>query len=135
MSPFPPPQTFAEGMRLLFAIAALVAGVAFGLGTVALIAVLVWGGWPASLYAKIIGILGVVAIGSLVLIAITQVGILLGGPVGRFSAKVGKQGAELSAEDHDTPPAPPSVVAAAAQGAAAGAVAAATPPPMPDPKP
>lgn len=115
---FPPPSTFAEGMRLLFAIAALVAGVAFGLGAVAIVAVLVWGGWPAVLYAKIVGILGVVAIGSLVLIAITQIGILLGGPVGRFSAKAGKQGVELSAEDHD---ALPPIVEAAAKGAAAGA--------------
>lgn len=117
MTPFPPPATFAEGMRLLFALAALIAGVAFGIGCVALVAVLVWGGWPTVLYGKIVGILGIIAIGSLVLIGITQIGILLGGPVGRFSAKAGKSGVELSAEDHDTVP----VVEAAARGAAAGA--------------
>ena len=85
-------------MRLLFAIAALIGAVAFGIGLVALVAVLVWGGWPVALYGKIIGILGIVAIGGLVLVAISQVGILLGGPVGRFKASASKDGASIEAE-------------------------------------
>lgn len=122
MQKLPPPDTFAEGMRLLFAIAALVAGVAFGVGTVALVAILVWGGWPVALYPKIIGIIGVIAIGGLVLIGITQIGILLGGPVGRFKAAVSREGATL---EGDSNAAPTAAIAAAASGAAAGAVAAA----------
>ena len=94
----PPPATFAEGMRLLFAIAALLGAVAFGIGMVALVAVLVWGGWPAALYGKIIGILGIVAIGGLVLIGVSQIGILLGGPVGRLKTGVGKDGVTVEAE-------------------------------------
>lgn len=132
MTPLPPPTTFAEGMRLLFAIAALIGAVAFGIGLVALVAVLVWGGWPPALYGKIIGILGIVAIGGLVLIGISQVGILLGGPVGRFKASVDKAGASIEGSAPGEPMVPVSVVAAAASGAATGAVAAAQ---QPDPKP
>ena len=98
----PPPTTFAEGMRLLFAIAALVAGVSFGLGAVAVVAILVWGGWPSEHFAKIIEILGIVAIGAIVLVGITQVGILLGGPVGRFKGGVSlKDGVHIDAADHE----------------------------------
>lgn len=84
----------------MFAIAALIGAVAFGLGMIALVAVLVWGGWPEALYGKIIGILGVVAIGGLILIGISQVGILLGGPVGRFKGGVGREGVTFEAEDN-----------------------------------
>jgi hypothetical protein len=124
-----PPQTFAEGMRLLFAIAALAAGFGFGLGAVAIVAVLVWGGWPPALYEKIIGILGIVAIGALVLVGLTQIGILLGGPVGRFKGSVSKTGLDFEASDSDAPIAP-ATVAAAAQGAASGAVSAAAAAPV-----
>jgi hypothetical protein len=117
MSRLPPPTTFAEGMRLLFAIAALVAGIAFGVGLTVLVALLVWGGWPATLYPKILDILGYVAIGALALIGITQVGILLGGPVGRFKAAVGKEGATVEGDSASA------TIAAVAQGAAAGAAA------------
>jgi hypothetical protein len=104
MSRLPPPTTFSEGMRLLFAIAALIAGIAFGLGAIATVAVLVWGGWPVDLYGKIVGILGTVAIGALVLIGITQIGMLLGGPVGRFKGGVSlKDGVTFDAADNDAP--------------------------------
>lgn len=105
MFSLPPPSTFAEGMRLLFALAAIVFGVAVGLGLVALTSVLIWGGWPASLFPKIISIIGWIAIGALSLLAITQIGILLGGPVGRFKGGVGKDGVQLeaSADDEQTP--------------------------------
>lgn len=119
MRNLPPPTSFAEGMRLLFAIAALVAGIAFGIGTVALVTILVWGNWPVTLYPKIVGLVGIIAIGGLVLIGITQVGILLGGPVGRFKAAVSREGATIEGDSGSA------AIAAAAQGAAAGAVAAA----------
>lgn len=125
----PPPTTFSEGMRLRFAVAALIAGVSFGLGLVALVVVFVWGGWPPSLYGQIIGILGWVAIGAIMLIGITQIGILLGGPVGRFKVAVDKSGASAEASAPDT-----SSIAAAAAGAAAGATSAASAP-KGEPKP
>lgn len=98
----PPPTTFAEGMRLLFALAAMLAGLAFGLGATATVIVLVWGGWPATLYPRIISILGWTLIGALLLIAITQIGILLGGPVGRFRGQASlKGGVDLEASGND----------------------------------
>lgn len=101
----PPPTTFAEGMRLLFALAAIVAGVAFGLGAIATVVVLVWGGWPSVLYPKIVSILGWTLIGALLLIAITQIGILLGGPVGRFKGSASlKGGLDVDASGTDTLP-------------------------------
>jgi hypothetical protein len=90
---------------------------------VALVCVLVWGGWPPALYGKIISILGIVAIGGLVLVGISQVGILLGGPVGRFKAAVDKSGASVEGSGVGEPL--PPIIAGAAAGAAAGASAAA----------
>lgn len=119
----PPPTTFSEGMRLLFAVAVLIAGVAFGIGAIAIVAVLVWGGWGSNHYGQIISIIGWVAIGALALIGITQIGILLGGPVGRFKVAVDKTGASAEASSPDA-----SNIAAAAAGAAAGATVAASAP-------
>ena len=58
MNKLPPPTTFSEGMRFIFSLAAIAFAIACGLGLVALVAVLVWGGWPATLYPKILTILG-----------------------------------------------------------------------------
>lgn len=133
LSGLPPPTTFAEGMRLLFALAALVAGISFGIGAIALVSVLVWGGWPPALYGQIVSILGIVAIGALALIGITQIGILLGGPVGRFKVSVDKTGVSGEASGTGEPMVPASAVAAAASGAATGAVVASQPPAEPKP--
>ena len=137
MNKLPPPTTFSEGMRFIFSIAAIAFAVCCGLGLVALVAVFVWGGWPPSLYEKIIGILGWIAIGALLLLGITQIGQLVGGPVGRFKGGVSKAGLDFEASNSDAPIAA-STVAAAAAGAAAGATTAAaqaTPPSPPDPLP
>jgi len=101
MQKLPPPTNFTEGLRLVFSLAAMLAGLAFGLGLIALVIVLVWGGWPENLFGQIIEILGAVAIGSVILIGITQVGMLLGGPVGRIKGSAGKGGVTLEAENNE----------------------------------
>ena len=63
---------------------------------------------PGATNSWFIEILGVVSIGALVLIGITQVGILLGGPVGRFKGKVGKDGIDLDKLYFSQTPEPPS---------------------------
>jgi len=97
----PPPTTFSEGLRLLFAVAAIGFGVAVGLGMVVLVSVLVWGGWPAEYYGQILSILGWIAVGALGLLTVTQVGQLLGGPVGRFKGGISlKDGVNFDAADN-----------------------------------
>jgi hypothetical protein len=78
------------------------AGVCFSLAAIAAAIVIVWGDWPAEL-AKIRlfiigGALGAASVGS---IAVT-IALAVGGPVGRFSVKAGRDGAELAAESDKT---------------------------------
>lgn len=94
----PPPTTFAEGLRLLFAYAAIACGVAIGCAAVGLAAVFIWGGWPPALYGRIVEILGTALIGAIGLLGVCLVGMLLGGPVGRLKGSVSRDGASIEAE-------------------------------------
>lgn len=95
---FPPPGNFAEGQRQLYGWLMAAAGVCFSLAAIAAAVVIVWGDWPADLarlrLLLIGGALGGATIGS---IAVT-IALAVGGPVGRFSVKASKEGAELSAD-------------------------------------
>lgn len=96
----PPPNTFAEGQRKLFGILMAVAGVCYGLAALAASAVIVWGDWPAELARlRLMLVGGALAGATLGSIAVT-LGLAVGGPVGRFAVKAGKEGAEVSAEEH-----------------------------------
>lgn len=135
MPDLPPPTTFAEGQRQLFGILVALAGMFCGGVSLAMIAILMWGNWPASEYHTIVGIFGWALGGFVGAMTIVIIGLLVGGPVGRFKGGVSKTGLDFEASSSDSPIAP-STVAAAAQGAAAGAVAAAggaTTDPMPRP--
>ena len=44
MRPLPPPQTFAEGQRLVYGRLAAAAGMFCGLSAVAMVSLLMWGG-------------------------------------------------------------------------------------------
>lgn len=105
MMKLPPPATFAEGMRWLFSLCAIIAGICIGVGLIGLVSILVWGGWPAERFEQIITILGWVAIGGLGLMAAVLIGMLVGGPVGRFKGSAGKDGVSLeaSAGEHPVP--------------------------------
>lgn len=94
----PPPQTFAEGQRLIYGWLMAAAGVCFSLAAIAAGIVIVWGDWPAELarlrLLLIGGALGGATIGS---IAVT-IALAVGGPVGRFAVRGGKDGASFEAE-------------------------------------
>ena len=95
----PPPTTFAEGQRLVYGYLVAAAGMFCGATAVGVIAILVWGGWPATLYGQIITILGCALGGFITAMAAVIVGLLVGGPVGKFKGAVSKDGVSLEAED------------------------------------
>lgn len=135
MKNLPPPTTFAEGQRLVFGILVALAGMFCGGMAMAMIALLMWGGWPPSEYHTIIVIFGWSLGGFIAAMSVVIIGLLVGGPVGRFKGSASKAGFDFEASRSDAP-IPPQTVAAAAQGAAAGAVAgAAAPSTDPLPKP
>ena len=100
MKLLPSATTFSEGLRLVFSVCALLAGVAIGIGLIGLASILVWGGWPEARYQQIIEILGWMAIGGMAMMSVLLIGMLLGGPAGRFKAGAGKTGVSIEAEGH-----------------------------------
>ena len=96
--PLPPPTTFAEGQRQLFGILMAAAGVFCGAVAVGLIAILVWGGWPETLYGQILTILGVTLGGFIAAMTAVIIAMAVGGPVGRFKASASKDGFGLEAD-------------------------------------
>lgn len=99
----PPPSSFAEGQRLIYGWLAAAAGMFCGSMAIALVVILVWGGWPTSLYGKIVTILGIALGGFIACMAAVMVGLLVGGPVGRFKGSVTKEGASFEADSNSVP--------------------------------
>ena len=98
----PPPSAFPEGQRLLYGILAPAAGMFCGACAVAMICLLMWGKWPPSEYHTIIVIFGWSLGGFISAMVVVIIGLLTGGPVGRFKANASKDG--LSVEtDAPTP--------------------------------
>ena len=98
MSPLPPPTSFAEGQRLVYGWLVAAAGMFCGATALGILAVLVWGGWPVTLYGQIITILGCALGGFIAAMCFVIVGLLVGGPVGRFKGSVTRDGATVEAE-------------------------------------
>src|SRR5688500_8795682 len=101
MTRLPPPGTFAEGQRLVYGLLAAAAGMFCGLAAVAMIALLMWGGWSAREEHSIVIIFGWSLGGFIAAMVAVIVGLLAGGPVGRFKLAAGRDGASLEA---DCPP-------------------------------
>ena len=99
MRPLPPPQTFAEGQRLVYGLLAAAAGMFCGLAAVAMIALLMWGGWSAREEHSIVVIFGWSLGGFIAAMVAVIVGLLAGGPVGRFKVSAGRDGASLEAHN------------------------------------
>jgi hypothetical protein len=95
--PLPPPGTFAEGQRLVYGLLAAAAGMFCGLAAVAMIALLMWGGWSAREEHSIVIIFGWSLGGFIAAMVAVIVGLLAGGPVGRFKLSAGRDGASLEA--------------------------------------
>ncbi len=103
MTPLPRPQTFAEGQRLIYGLlAAAAAGIFCGLCAVAMIALLMWGGWSAREEHSIIVIFGWSLGGFITAIVAVIVGLLAGGPVGRFKVSATRDGACVEAARLET---------------------------------
>jgi hypothetical protein len=98
MSRLPPPGSFAEGQRLIYGLLAAAGGIFCGAGAVAIVALLMWGGWSPREEHSIVVIFGW-SLGGLILAMIAViVGLLAGGPVGRFKVAAGRDGASLEAD-------------------------------------
>ena len=101
MRGLPPPATFAEGQRLIYGLLGAAGGMFCGIGAVAMVALLMWGGWSARVEHSIVAIFGWSLGGLIVAMIAVIVGLLAGGPVGRFKVVAGRDGASLEA---DCPP-------------------------------
>jgi len=94
----PPPQTFAEGQRYIYGLLAAAAGVFCGACAVAMVALLMWGGWSPSEEHSIVIIFGWSLGGFIAAMVAVIVGLLTGGPVGRFRIAATRDGASIETE-------------------------------------
>jgi hypothetical protein len=94
----PPPSTFAEGQRHIYGLLAAAAGIFCGLCSVAMIALLMWGGWSAAEEHSIVTIFGWSLGGYIAAMVAVIVGLLAGGPVGRFKVSASRDGASIEAD-------------------------------------
>lgn len=94
----PPPLTFAEGQRYIYGLLAAAAGMFCGGCAVAMVALLMWGGWSAREEHTIVTIFGWSLGGFIAAMVVVIVGLLAGGPVGRFKVEASRGGASIEAE-------------------------------------
>ena len=97
MKPVPRPATFAEGQRYIYGLLAAAAGVFCGACSVAMIALLMWGGWSSAEEHNIVAIFGWSLGGLIVAMVVVIVGLLAGGPVGRIRMGASRDGAMIEA--------------------------------------
>jgi hypothetical protein len=97
MTPLPAPTTFAEGQRTIYGLLASAAGMFCGAAAGAMIALLMWGGWSAAEEHTIVIIFGWSLGGFITAMIVVIVGLLAGGPVGRFKVAASKDGASIEA--------------------------------------
>ena len=98
MTAAPPPTNFAEGQRRLFGLLASTAGMFCGAASGLMIALLMWGGWSAREEHTIVIIFGWALGGFIIAMIAVIVGLLAGGPVGRFKVAAGRDGATIEAD-------------------------------------
>ena len=98
MKRLPPPGTFAEGQRLVYGLLAAAAGMFCGACAVAMVALLMWGGWSAAQEHTIVTIFGWSLGGFIAAMVVVIVGLLAGGPVGRFRVSASRDGATFEAD-------------------------------------
>ena len=94
----PPPSSFAEGQRQIYGWLAAAAGIFCGLAAVAMICLLMWGGWSRAEEHTIVIIFGCTLGGFIAAMSAVIIGLLVGGPVGRFKGSAGRDGVSLEAE-------------------------------------
>lgn len=94
----PPPTSFAEGQRKLFGLLVAAAGMFCGAMSIGMICLLMWGNWSPKEEHSIVVIFGWTLGGFVASMAAVIIGLLVGGPVGRFKGAFGKDGASFEAE-------------------------------------
>jgi hypothetical protein len=99
MTPLPPPQTFAEGQRYIYGLLASAAGMFCGAAAGAMVALLMWGGWSPAEEHTIVTIFGWALGGFIAAMVAVIVGLLAGGPVGRFKFTASSRGASIEADE------------------------------------
>jgi hypothetical protein len=88
----PPPTSFAEGQRAVALWAMILAGMFAGVMIIAILAVLIWGGWPVYLYRLIIYVIAGALAGFVVSMVAVILALAVGGPVGRFKVDANRSG-------------------------------------------
>ncbi len=99
MNSLPPPGTFAEGQRLVYGLLAAAAGMFCGACALAMIVLLMWGHWSAAEEHSIVVIFGWSLGGFIAAMIAVIIGLLAGGPVGRFKLSASRDGASVEAEN------------------------------------
>jgi hypothetical protein len=97
----PPPQSFAEGQRLIYGWLAAAAGMFCGTCSVLMVCLLMWGEWSAAVVHTFVLFFGGALGGFIIAMTSVIIGLLVGGPVGRFKASAGREGVTLLAEADD----------------------------------
>jgi len=98
MKSFPPAGTFAEGQRYIYGLLASAAGMFCGACAIGMIALLMWGGWSRSEEHGIVAIFGWSLGGFIIAMIVVIIGLLAGGPVGRFRLSASRDGATIEAD-------------------------------------
>jgi len=98
MKHLPQPDTFAEGQRYIYGLLAAAAGMFCGFCAVAMVALLMWGGWSAAEEHSIVTIFGWSLGGFITAMVVVIVGLLAGGPVGRVKVAASRDGASIEAD-------------------------------------
>lgn len=93
----PRPTTFAEGQRTIYGLLASAGGMFCGAAAGAMVALLMWGGWDRSEQHTIILIFGWALAGFIAAMIAVIIGLLAGGPVGRFKMAANRDGATIEA--------------------------------------
>jgi|SRR5215213_2553347 len=95
----PPPKTFAEGQRYIYGLLASAGGMFCGACAGFMVALLMWGRWRPSEEHTIITIFGWSLGGFILAMIAVIIGLLAGGPVGRFKVAASRDGASIEADN------------------------------------
>ena len=98
MRPLPQPTSFAEGQRCLYGMLASAAGMFCGAAAGVMVALLMWGGWSRAEEHSIVTIFGWSLGGFIAAMIAVIIGLLAGGPVGRFKVTATREGAAIEAD-------------------------------------
>jgi hypothetical protein len=98
MISLPSPAGFAEGQRLIYGWLAAAAGIFCGTCSVLMVCLLMWGNWSQSQEHTIVVIFGGTLAGYIVGMMSVTIGLLVGGPVGRFKGSASRDGVSLEAD-------------------------------------